>query len=425
MHKTDGVVIIGAGLAGLCCARALHGAGIPFRLLEAGDGVGGRVRTDEVDGFRLDRGFQVLLEAYPEARAVLDYDALDLQAFYPGALVHRDGRFRRMADPFRRPFDGLRSLFGGVGGLNDKLRVLRLRGEACAGSLADVFTREDQRTLSALQKAGMSGEMINGFFRPWLGGVFLDADLETTSRMLHFVLRMFAEGDTSVPAEGMGAIPAQIAAALPSTSIHLNTAVAALDPGRVLLDTGEALAASRIVVATEGPTAARLLGRPHGVAGRGTVCLYFAADRDPVGEPTLVLDGDGEGPVNNLCVPSAVSPSYAPAGATLISASVIGGCDEPEGALRERVLDQLAGWYGTEVRRWRHLRSYRIPHALPAQPVGTLNPAARATVRIDAGLYVCGDHVESASINGAMRSGRRAAEALIEDLGSNGSSRVA
>ncbi|MDJ0974875.1 MAG: NAD(P)/FAD-dependent oxidoreductase [Planctomycetota bacterium] len=425
MNATDDVIIIGGGLAGLCCARVLHASGVPFLLLEASDDIGGRVRTDTVDGFLLDRGFQVLLEAYPEAQDVLDYAALDLRRFYPGALVRQGNKFRRMADPFRKPIAGVRSLFGGVGSVGDKLRVLRLRREARAGAMEDLFRRDDQTAREALERIGMSREMIDGFFRPWLGGVFLDTKLETTSRMLHFVMRNFAEGETSVPAKGMSEIPKQIAAGLPASSIRLNTRVSAVEPGRARLETGEVLEGRATVVATEGATASRLLGRPRPHGDQGTVCFYFDADRDPVGEPILVLDGDGKGPVNNLCVPSAVSPAYAPKGRSLVSVSVIGHTGEPEAELLERVRHQLEGWYGDAVQGWRLLRSYKIPHALPTQPVGALDPSARPPARVDEGIYVCGDHVENASINGAMVSGRRAAETLIEDLGLGGSSKVA
>src|SRR4051794_26838005 len=185
------VVIVGAGLAGLCCARLLHQRGVPFLLLEASDGVGGRVRTDVVEGFRLDRGFQVFLTSYPEAKQVLDYKALDLKPFLPGALIRHAGRFHELTDPWRRPFAALRSLFSAVGSFADKLRVARLRSRSLSGTIEDRFRDPEFTTLQSPRDAGFSASMIEGFFRPFLGGIFLDRELRTSSRMFHFVFRMF------------------------------------------------------------------------------------------------------------------------------------------------------------------------------------------------------------------------------------------
>ncbi len=408
MEKID-VVIVGAGLAGLCCARAAQEAGLECRVIEAADAVGGRVRTDEMDGFLLDRGFQVLLTAYPEARRVLDYDALDLRPFYPGALIRKDEAFARLADPTRRPGHALQTLFSGVGSFGDKLRILKLRKRSREGSLDALMARDDTTTHEALDKLGFSEPMIEGFFRPWLGGAFLDPTLETSSRMLEFVIRMFGEGDTALPAKGMGAIPAQLAAGLEPGTVRLKTKVSSVRPGAVTLEGGETIYAEAVVVATEANAANRLLGGDDEGPSRSVVCIYFAADEDPVGEPILVLDGDNSGPVQNLVVPSAVSPHYAPAGKALISASVLGAPTTPPEDLVGAVRNQLRHWYGEQVDGWRHLRSYRIPEALPV-----VQPAMRDP-RHGQGIFVCGDHRESASIQGAMSSGRRCAEAILAD----------
>ena len=410
--RTD-VVIVGAGLAGLACALRLHEAGAGVRVLEASDGVGGRVRTDVLDGFRLDRGFQVLLTAYPETRRVLDYAALDLRPFLPGALVRRAGRFHELSDPWRQPGRAWRSLTAGVGSLADRLRMARFRGRVRRGSLEDLFRRPETSAAERLHAEGFSAGMIDAFFRPFFGGVLLDRSLSASSRMLEFVFRMMAEGDVALPAAGMGAIPEQMARPLPEGTVRLRARVAAVSPREVRLDSGETIAADAVVVATEGPAAARLASLPE-PGSRPVTCLYFAAERAAVAAPILVLDGDGTGPVNNLSFPSQVAPSYAPAGAALVSASVIGGAaaDAEADALQAAVRKQMEGWFGDEVRGWRHLRTYRIHHAQPEQRPGTLEPAERP-VRLESGLFVCGDHRDTASLHGAMLSGRRAAEALL------------
>jgi phytoene dehydrogenase-like protein len=411
------VVVVGAGLAGLACARHLHEAGARVLVLEASDGPGGRVRSDRVEGFCLDRGFQVLLTAYPEARRVLDYDALDLRRFWPGALVRRAGRFHELSDPWRRPARAWRALTAGVGSLGDRLRIARWRGRVRRGSLDELFGRPETSAAERLAAEGFSADMIESFLRPLMGGVLLDRTLGASSRMLEFVFRMLAEGDTALPAAGMQAIPDQIAAALPRDTLRFGARVAAASAREVRLDSGDVIGADAVVIATEGPEAARLTGLPM-PGSRSVTCLYFAAERSPLEQPLLVLDGDGVGPVNNFCVSSQVAPAYAPAGAALVSASVVDQAAAAVGgeALERAVREQLEGWFGLEVRRWRHLRTYRVRHAQPEQRPGALEPVERP-VRLDDGRFVCGDHRDTASLHGALLSGRRAAQALLLERG--------
>lgn len=410
---THDVVIVGAGLSGLCCALRLRKAGLRPLLLEASDGVGGRVRTDVVEGFRLDRGFQVFLTSYPEAKRVLDYGALRLRRFLPGALVRHGGRFHELTDPWRRPVAALRSLFSPVGTFADKLRVARLRSRSLRGTVEERFRDPETTTIRALRGAGFSAAMIDRFFRPFLGGIFLDPELVTSSRMFHFVFRMFSLGDACLPAEGMEAIPRQLASGLPPDGVRLGARVACVQPGSVVLETGEEINGRAVVVAAEGVGAARLLGDAIPSVGQGVTCLYFAARQAPVEQPILVLNGEGRGPVNNLCVPTTVTPSYGRPGESLVSATVLGVHEE--GRLQAEVREQLGDWFGNAVKDWRHLRTYRIPYALPGQAAPALDVPERP-VRWRPGVYVCGDHRDNASIQGAMVSGRRAAEAVLEDL---------
>jgi len=365
-----------------------------------------------VDGFLLDRGFQVLLTAYPEARRLLDHRALKLRTFSPGALIRMDGKFHRVSDPFRQPWTLPATLLSPVGNWNDKLRIARLRRHVLAGSIDEVFQRPETSALDALLEFGFSDRMIGSFFRPFFGGIFLETELATSSRMLDFVFRMFSLGKASLPAAGMGAIPQQLAARLPAGTIRLAARVEALGEGEVRLAGGERVAAAAVVLASEATEAARLLPDLHPPGFHGTACLYYAADQAPLSKPLLILNGEGRGPVDNLCVPSALAPSYAPAGKALVSATVVGAAGADEKDLESEVRRHLASWFGAAVQSWRHLRTYRIPLALPAR--SSLEPAA-LPVRRRPGLYLCGDHRETPSLQGAMVSGRRAAEAVIED----------
>lgn len=360
------VLVIGVGLAGLTCDRHLHRHGLDMHVLEASDRVGGRVRTDTVDGFRLDRGFQVFLTAYPSARLELNYESLDLHAFYDGALVRYNGQFHRIADPYQHPLDGLRTLVSPIGTGADKLRVARMRRQLTRQSLPALLHKEERTTLRVLRERwGLSSSMIDRFFRPFFGGIFFDRSLGTSSRMFEFLFKMFAEGETVLPAGGMEQIPQHLRQTLPEGALHLNTPVERIEDQTVTLEGGKTLGAPALVVATEAPEADRLVGNVTPTTERSTVCVYYAAPDSPLDDPLLVLNGDGVGPVNNVAVPSDVAPGYAPEEKALVAAVVVGDPEESDDDLEHAVRQQLIDWFGLEAGGWRHLQTMRIPYALP------------------------------------------------------------
>jgi phytoene dehydrogenase-like protein len=410
------VLVVGAGVSGLVAAVELERRGLSVQVLEASDDVGGRVRTDEMDGFQLDRGFQVLLTAYPEARRCLDFKALELCEFEPGAMVYYRGRFHTISDPMRRPRKAVPSAFAPIGTVQDKLLTAKLRGELLDTEIDEVLSAPEVPTFTALRDYGFSDKIVERFFRPFLGGIFLDPELATSSRMFKFVYRMFAQGTAAIPNGGMQAIPKQLASHLSEGDIRFRAPLQHVWEGGVRLESGEELFAGAVVVACDPVHAARLLPEAGiRTAMRGVRCLYFAAADPPVGNPYLVLNGEGEGPINNLCVPSVIAPGYAPRGYHLVSVTVLHAPLSEDHLIRD-VREQLLHRFGEQANGWEYLRSYHIEHALLDQSMEH-GGVAMSGVKARPGLYYCGDHCGTASLNGAMLAGRRAAEAVCGELG--------
>jgi len=403
------VVIVGAGLAGLSAARLLHKAGHTVVVLEASDGIGGRVRSSPVDGYCLDRGFQVLLTAYPELVKQFDLPSLDLRRFEPGALVWDGNRMRLLGDPVRRPCTLMKTGLAPIGSPIDKLRLLRQRRQLGRAETPALLRQPDGSTLSSLRSQGFSEGMIDQFFRPFVGGIQMDPTLQTSRRILDVVLQGLFSGDVAVPAGGMGEIPTQLASHLPEGVIHLHSAVAAVKPGEVRLETGQSLTAERIIVAAEGPRSASLLGLPH-VESNPASCVWFSAQAPPIRDRYIVLDGTGAGPALNIAVMSNVAPEYAPDGSALIAAACPGIEDRE---LESVVRSQLRRIWGSEVDSWVHLRTDAIAHGQPRQ-YPPFSP--KQAVALGDGLFVAGDHRDTASIQGALFSGRRCAEAVLSSL---------
>jgi phytoene dehydrogenase-like protein len=415
MKLAPRVIIIGGGLAGLACAVRLQEAEIPFLLLEASKSLGGRVQTDHFEEYLLNRGFQVLLTSYPEAQRLLDFTQLKLHPFHAGALVRWQGKFYKISDLFRHPLDVFTSLVTPIGTFSDKMNLARLKEKMLHTSPQDLALHPETTTLEFLTNEGFSKSIIERFFRPLFSSVFLERGLQTSSRMFEFVFRMLSSGVAALPEDGMGAISSQLAKRLPPASVRTNARVTSIQDGIINLGQAETLGAEAIVVATDGTEAARLLPDLAVPAFRSVMCLYYEALKPPWEDPLLLINGDNRGPINNMSVLSNICLKYAPEGHSLISVSVLGYNEEEELEFEAEVRKQLVEWFPEDAIKWRYLRSYKIKYAQPVQTPPALASMERP-VKMRQGVFVCGDHRDTASIQGALVSGRRAAEAVLADL---------
>ncbi len=404
------VLVVGAGAAGLACATRLAGAGVGVRVLESGDAVGGRMRTDVVDGFRLDRGFQVLSTGYPEARRVLDLAALDLRELDSAVTVRRGGRLHRIANPLAVPSAVPALLTSSLLDGRGKLSLAAYAARAALLPAGRLRERADVSGPEAWRAAGVPQAVVHDVLTPFLSGVVLERELTASRRFLDLMMRMFARGRSAVPARGMQRVPEQLAGRLPAGAVLLETPVDEVRRDGVVAS-GQDVPARAVVVATDAWTAIRLvpaLGEPP--EARGVTTYYHAAPPWPGQSGTLVVDADGSGVANSVVL-TAAAPEYSGDGRSLVATSVV---HDPSGSgpAEPDVRRTLASLHQRDTDSWELVATYDIPRALPAM---TAPHPMRRPVRCD-GIYVAGDHRDTSSIQGALVSGRRAADAVLADL---------
>lgn len=406
------VIVVGAGLAGLAAAVHLHRQGRKVLLLEATDRPGGRIKTDVHEGFLLDRGFQVLLTAYPETQTLLNYTDLNLKKMLPGATVLYDGGSFEIADPFRRPSAAFATFFAPVGTFKDKINTLWLKNRLQKLTIDEIFEQPEQTTQKQLAEYGFSPKMIARFYRPFLSGIFLEDELLTSRRMFDFVMKMFSDGDVAVPALGMEEIPKQLVAMLPPGSIQCNTKVTAIDENKITTADGTIFEANQILLATTANKLTQQFVPKQKMTSHQVTNIYFEANEAPTKKAVVVLNASSQKKwVNNLTVLSNVSTAYAPKGKVLISVSYNGISTIDDATLAENMKKELKQWYGNKVESWEMLKAYRIDYALPNQE-SVRNEIPISEIKISNTLYICGDNLLNGSINAALKTGRLAAEAM-------------
>ncbi|MFV5995587.1 NAD(P)/FAD-dependent oxidoreductase [Streptomyces sp. NPDC056231] len=418
-HHAD-VVIIGAGIAGLSAAHHLTSAGVSVSVLEAGPRVGGRMTTEEVDGFRLDHIGPLLSTSYPELRAAPGLEGILLRNFAPGVLVHSEGRQYRTGDArqvrsARGAFKAARALASAprppMGGPIDQARLGAALARLAATPAARILARPERTALAALSTRGLPSRTVNGFLRPLLTALLSDPGLTTSSRCADLALRSYARGRLCVPSGGSATLPELLAAALPPGTVRTGVHVTAADTTSVRTKEHGELGCRSLLLATGASAAAELLPGLRVPPFHPVTVLHHTAPAPPPTGASLLLDADRSGPVAHTCVMSEVDPSRAPHGRTLITSTVLG---TPTPDLDRSVRTHLAALYGTPTDDWELLAAHHDPEAVPAMPPPH---DLRRPVRLLAGLYVCGDHRDTSTVQGALFSGRRAAHAILGDLG--------
>ena len=417
-RRTDALVV-GAGLAGLRTADLLVKSGIETTVIESAAAVGGRIRTDTLDGFLLDRGFQLYNPAYPAGRATFDYAGLDLRPFERGVLVvDAEGEYP-LLDP-RRARDAPRTIvtsLTGHAGRPWQQAPFAAYVAACSRlPVARLAERPDLPIGTALRRWGVAGRFLRAVVQPFLAGVFGEDALLTSRRYADLVLRSFDRGTPTVPAGGMAALPQQICDRLPTGSVHTGVQAYSL-AGADVRTSASTIRARAIVIATGGPAAARLLGHLPAPRMNALTTWYFALPAPildtiaPTRRPLVRVDAARRGPLRNLAVMSDVNPGYAPPGTALVAATAVGHHDDGLNAGRARY--QAGLMLGVDPGMLSAIRHYAIADALPAM----ISPARlEQPVDLGSGLFVAGDHRQTPSIQGALVSGRRAARAVVAAL---------
>lgn len=403
--------IIGAGVSGLIAASVLEANGYNPIIIEATDRVGGRVKTDVIEGYQLDHGFQVLLTAYPAAKKYLNFEALELQKFLPGATIFENDTRKTIGDPLRDLSLLIPTLFSGIGNMSDKIKVLKLNRLLKKTSVSEIFAKTEKTTLQYLMDFGFSEAMISKFFKPFFSGIFLEPKLETSSRMFEFVYKMFGEGFATLPKAGIEAIPKQLKATLEQTTFQYNTRVERVEDGKIFLANGTEIENHFTIIATAPNSLVSNLKNQE-TAWRSCNTLYFEVNRKTMEKPIIGLIVSEDALINNICYHTNFA-TESTGERELLSVTIVKEHSLSEEALILRVQKDLQRYCGIASSRF--IKHYRITQALPKLK-GLQYEMLPSETRLTTGIFLAGDVQLNGSLNAAMVAGERAALGIVETI---------
>ena len=412
MNKKDYKIhIIGAGVSGLVASKVLEDYGYESMIIEATDRVGGRVKTDVINDYQLDHGFQVLLTAYPSAQKYLNFEALELQQFISGATIFTNGKQKTIGDPLRNIFLLVPTLFSRIGTLSDKVKILKLNRLLKNTTLATIFAKSEKTTLQYLIDFGFSKEIISEFFRPFFSGIFLEPELETSSRMFEFVYKMFGEGYATLPKGGIEAIPKQLKSNLKHDKFKFNTKVKSVEDGKIILDDGNELESDFTIIATE---YSKLVGNLKKIETKWKSCdtLYFETNIRTIRKPIIGLIAESDALINNIFYHSSIL-SKSTGRKQLLSVTVVKQHNLSKEDLKIRVQKELQDYCGIDSCIF--IKHYAIPNALPDLD-GIKYEMLPSETKLTNCIFLAGDTQLNGSLNAAMISGEKAALNVIENL---------
>jgi phytoene dehydrogenase-like protein len=405
---------VGAGLSGLSAAIYLENKGFKTAIYEASSRIGGRCKTEYLDGFILDRGLHFFQKAFPESKRLLDFRSLRLENLYPGVMVHYQNEFHLVTNPLKRFGDLLSNVIAPISTLRDKFKMVGLLTQVSTYPDKFIFNMEEKSVKDFLEEKGFSQLFIQSFFKPFVKTVFYDSPENVSTRLFCYMLKVFSTEENTLPANGISSIPHQLAAQLSKDCIHLHTKVTGIHEDGLTLSNGEIVHARKVILAIPPHKIEKILpGYVSDVKFLPVSCLYFASKTAPVNQPIILLNGEEDGLVNSVFVPTTLQPSYAPAGSHLIAVTLKNHPDMTEDELIDAVLQEMVGWFGVKVNEWAHLKTFHIQNALPQKK--KMNQF-QYTQYAGENVFICGDHLSFGSINSALLSGRETAEAVEKSL---------
>lgn len=411
------VVIIGTGVAGLAAGIYIKRSGnFDVTFIEASDKPGGRLKSENIDGFILDYGFHIFFTANNIANELLNIDDLNLKYFDSGALIIKKHNYRKIYDPFKHPKYFLKSLFSEIGTINDKINIIKRRIELKNMSIDKVFDKYEVKTSSILKKRKYSSNIIKNLFKPFFSYLFMENELTTSRRMFEFYLKLLAEGKMAIPNNGIEEIAKQMASNFDINDFRFNCKAKAIENDKLLLENGETIEADAFVVATDFNGLYSKIKNAESInLHRSVTCFYFSANKKPFKEKLICVNANDPKLVNSIAVLSNISHSYAPKGKVLIAVTILGIATIDEELLENEIKDEISNVFGSQVYEWKKIKAYKIDYAIPNQDF-VLGKRQITEIKSGNNVYICGDHLLNGTVYGAMKSGKTAAELLQKDL---------